>query len=495
MSIYLWSSEPSKIYVGSSEVSAVYVGTEKVRPSSRLPSAYQEVEYIQSSGTQYIDTWLKLNYLTTVDIDIAFTANRSWWTGIIWAQTYNNNHSFAIWISNSWTATYQNRLASWNRFVDFSFNPTLNQKYWISANWKNIYVDWVLKWTFSDNLESYTTEYNARIFSVYQYSSWWFPYNISARLYSCKIYDNWTIVRDFVPCYRISDNLIWLYDLVHDAFYTNAGSWTFAKWNNVNVPKLSSYTITSSSVYKTFTPTWYSDIQWCYISDDWTKMYISFWNWGSWKLVQYTLATPNDVSSAVYVRNRSLTKPDWIYFSNDWTKFFVWSENGNTILRYTLSTAWDISTAAQDQSISLTYFTPIVNFSEDWKYLFYWWRNTSTYYTYIYRAELSTAWDLTTITQTISKTTNTWVQADDYLYPLTFNSWTYLLLTRWNWQPIKQYWLARAYDFNSTNVSIWTFSLPSEWDSRWLFIPKDVKYWITATWSSSWTTITQYLFS
>lgn len=72
---------------------------------------------------------------------------------------------------------------------------------------------------------------------------------------------------------------------------------------------------------------------------------------------------------------------------------------------------------------------------------------------------------------------------------------SYLLLTRRNWQPIKQYWLARAYDFNSTNVSIWTFSLPSEWDSRWLFIPKDVKYWITATWSSSWATITQYLFS
>ena len=50
----------------------------------------------------------------------------------------------------------------------------------------------------------------------------------------CKIYENWTLIRDFVPCYRKSDNVIWLYDLVNNQFYTNSWSWTFTKWPDVN---------------------------------------------------------------------------------------------------------------------------------------------------------------------------------------------------------------------------------------------------------------------
>ena len=48
----------------------------------------------------------------------------------------------------------------------------------------------------------------------------------SMKLYSCKIYNNGTLVRDFVPV-KNSSGTIGLYDLVNSAFYTNAGSGTF----------------------------------------------------------------------------------------------------------------------------------------------------------------------------------------------------------------------------------------------------------------------------
>jgi hypothetical protein len=49
-----------------------------------------------------------------------------------------------------------------------------------------------------------------------------------------KIYsDANTIERDLVPCYRIADGVIWMYDLTNDQFYTNSGSWTFTKWPDV----------------------------------------------------------------------------------------------------------------------------------------------------------------------------------------------------------------------------------------------------------------------
>ena len=54
------------------------------------------------------------------------------------------------------------------------------------------------------------------------------------RVNSFKIYsDASTLARDLVPCYEIATTTIWLYDLVNDQFYTNAGSWTFTKWNDV----------------------------------------------------------------------------------------------------------------------------------------------------------------------------------------------------------------------------------------------------------------------
>jgi hypothetical protein len=63
--------------------------------------------------------------------------------------------------------------------------------------------------------------------------SWVDSRKFSWKLWYFKISESWTLVRDFVPCYRKSDSVIWMYDLVGKQFYTNAGSWTFTKWPNV----------------------------------------------------------------------------------------------------------------------------------------------------------------------------------------------------------------------------------------------------------------------
>ena len=59
-----------------------------------------------------------------------------------------------------------------------------------------------------------------------------FSWNID--VYYCKISNTWwTVLREFVPCYRKSDNVIGMYDLTNNQFYTNAWSWTFWKWDNI----------------------------------------------------------------------------------------------------------------------------------------------------------------------------------------------------------------------------------------------------------------------
>ena len=51
-------------------------------------------------------------------------------------------------------------------------------------------------------------------------------YFLNAKLYSCDIYDNDVLVRDFVPCKNPS-GVIGLYDVVNGVFYQNAGTGEF----------------------------------------------------------------------------------------------------------------------------------------------------------------------------------------------------------------------------------------------------------------------------
>ena len=54
------------------------------------------------------------------------------------------------------------------------------------------------------------------------------------KIYSTKVYDDNILIRDLVPCYRKSDNVIGMFDLVNSVFYANAGSGTFLKGNNAS---------------------------------------------------------------------------------------------------------------------------------------------------------------------------------------------------------------------------------------------------------------------
>ena len=66
---------------------------------------------------------------------------------------------------------------------------------------------------------------------------------------------------------------------------------------------------------------------------------------------QYTLSTANDISTASYASKSfsvasQETTPTGLTFSSDGTKMFVCGQVGDDIVQYTLSTAWDVSTAA-----------------------------------------------------------------------------------------------------------------------------------------------------
>lgn len=53
-------------------------------------------------------------------------------------------------------------------------------------------------------------------------------YRISpSRIYALKISERNNIIHDFIPCYRKEDNVAGMYDIVSGVFYTNAGTGSF----------------------------------------------------------------------------------------------------------------------------------------------------------------------------------------------------------------------------------------------------------------------------
>ena len=47
------------------------------------------------------------------------------------------------------------------------------------------------------------------------------------KVYHTSFYENGTPIRDMYPCYRKSDNVAGMYDIVNNVFYTNVGSGSF----------------------------------------------------------------------------------------------------------------------------------------------------------------------------------------------------------------------------------------------------------------------------
>jgi sugar lactone lactonase YvrE len=93
-----------------------------------------------------------------------------------------------------------------------------------------------------------------------------------------------------------------------------------------------------------------------FFKPDGTRMYITG-NTGD-DVNEYSLSTAWDVSSASYVQNFSVATqeitPLDIFFKPDGTKMYIVGSTGDDVNEYSLSTAWDISTASYVQNFSVS---------------------------------------------------------------------------------------------------------------------------------------------
>lgn len=188
-----------------------------------LPNGYTQLEYIQSSGTQYIDTGFKPNQNSRVTCDFEYTSSVEEQT-IFMSRRTSAQDQFGLFHNESgWTFRYgegssvDNTIGIMDRILlDINKNvATLNE----------------VKLT--NGTATFNTNVNLMLF-VRNTNGKLNNYAI-AKLYACSIYsDETTIIRNFIPC-KNSSGVIGLYDTVNSQFYANAGTGTFIAGPEVKV--------------------------------------------------------------------------------------------------------------------------------------------------------------------------------------------------------------------------------------------------------------------
>ncbi len=188
-----------------------------------LPSIYTAVDYIESNGTQYIDSGFIPDSNTRVVTKIDF-------------DTVSDGNSH-----NAFSATPGERAREYGflcnsgeyvtRYGDDIYLNSLNypNKPFVIDMDKNVLkIDGETVYTHEE--KEFSCGCSLYIFSCNKNGSSYRP--AAMKLYSMEIYDNGTLVRKFVPCYRNSDNVVGLWDLVNGKFYTNNGTGAFTYGQN-----------------------------------------------------------------------------------------------------------------------------------------------------------------------------------------------------------------------------------------------------------------------
>lgn len=185
-----------------------------VAPLVGLPSGYTELEYIQSTGTQYIDTEFKPNQDTRVVMDVQATSANTY--AYFGGRNGSKNKSMTFFMMSATKVRSDYGATEIESTVS---NPT--NRVVIDVN-KNSFNYGGVSGTHATS--TFQSDYSMYLLAVHNGTS--ASYHMPAKLYSCQIYDNGTLVRDFVPCIN-PDGKIGLYDRVTKTFFGNSGTGIF----------------------------------------------------------------------------------------------------------------------------------------------------------------------------------------------------------------------------------------------------------------------------
>lgn len=217
--IILGNTEITKAYLGNTEIDKIYLGEELVFSSG--PAYDAQVEYLEATGTQYIDTNLIMgddNYTIEAKFNISSGSASSYSALFTNRQSSRNTYGFAI----NGSRTYVNPCNNPNSAISITYTRGIDYTLSLKKG------EMILNGTTYTNT-SYVTDYSAS--SLWIFRQRYNNSGISAKLYSLSILHNENVIMDFIPV-RVNQ-VGCLYDRITNTLFKNVGTGNFIYGNDV----------------------------------------------------------------------------------------------------------------------------------------------------------------------------------------------------------------------------------------------------------------------
>ena len=187
---------------------------------SMLSSGYTPLEYIESTGTQYINTGIMTSGpgLST-EVKLELTTNSKAEQAIIGCA---NGGRYEVYFHGEEIGLYHNNGETWQGAV-FVAQYYPNVIYTL----KGKMTDSSITQEINGVQSSYTgviSQLSEAEVTLFRHNS---RYAMSAKAYYVKIWQNDILVRNFIPARRDSDGVLGMYDTISNTFFTNAGTGEF----------------------------------------------------------------------------------------------------------------------------------------------------------------------------------------------------------------------------------------------------------------------------
>ena len=206
-----------------------------------VPEAYQAVEYLQSSGKQYIVTSIPANTANSGTIDFMSTSLKQW--AYIYgasSTTRADPGGFGFSTAFGGSTPYKYGWVYDSQYNSTSVSADTNVRHTAGFHYLSNNIEYMF------DGEIITTSYTEETYTITTNSIYLFAMNynnktvsdgmkVNAKVYSFKLYNsNGDIILDCRPCYRKSDSVAGMWDRVSKTFLTNQSTGTFSVGGDVS---------------------------------------------------------------------------------------------------------------------------------------------------------------------------------------------------------------------------------------------------------------------
>ena len=180
---------------------------------------YIDLSYIESTGTQHIDTGITPDETTKIEVQFQETIKYGSWPKVFGSEIGHDNMSFKMDLRNS---IYYDYIDTEYSFSNSEVSP-FDIPHLTSLERGLIKYDNKTK-TFSE-ARQWSNDYNIYLFACNRSGS--AIENGALKMFYCKIWKNGELVRDYIPKYSVDDKENGLFDRVSQTFFKSAGSGKF----------------------------------------------------------------------------------------------------------------------------------------------------------------------------------------------------------------------------------------------------------------------------